>query len=717
MKKVVLIFISVALLVLSGATNINDWPLYYNDATSYNQGRHLDRTPNTSDLYVVYHNYEENIPPAPPGDVVWIARSTDQGNFWRKLAFTTVTFRDPRGNEITYYPNSAFPSISANDPGGVISLLLGLVDATQNPPIDNQINHGTDQVPPTGGGVGLAFCKNWGIYVSPMVEFYARHEAHRFGVPANDFVRITPRPNEEVWSGGMAYVHYNGSLYYSDLWMVMGKCKISGQTAVVEGFPLPRLVDSDDGVQAGIRNPSVVMSDTEFIHIAYEKEGQIWYRTYDFKDWQNGDPVCDPLRIGQGRNPQISLWGNRIFVTWTQDNPVTGKGEIVQRYRFFDNPDPTIWFPPILPTPEENPPINISQSPDEESDYAEMRGSMDWQEGYNDLWAITNQNVWDDSRDYISELNDNCRYPHFNELLQYTPPPPYLPPPIYYNIWTQENSPQNNDVVFYSFSPPWPPHEPFFSSTGQPKKENAAERLPYYSIEAGGHPYCLHRTGTIPFRGGAVDYDTVFLAYKLPHLRSYMHYPVRVVVYIDTIPGLSRLPTPLYETLTFDGVQDTIISLRPGAPETLWVMLRPELYQQDEKVILTIWGAHKKPAFLKRLDVYEVEILKDSTGGGPQSAGTGLKPEPMALKIEPSLFHKETAITYQVAELGPVSLKVFDASGRVVKTLFDGGQRPGSYKLTWHSKADNGQLLPNGIYFFRLETGRVHKTQKAILIR
>jgi len=703
MKKAVLIFISVALLVLSRATPIVR-NLHFTDATGLNQGRHIDRTPNTAILNVVYHQIASS-PHQGDGEVVWLIRSLNGGANWGspEVVLWKYNLTDERGRVIdSVYVNSAFPSLAANDPGGGVGgvALLGLIDTINNVPINNPIDHGfLPQLPPTGGGIGVFIIKyphRWVLWS----WFSTNKDSLRYGVPAGDFVRLVRNDTVSHWSAGWAYVRYDNRVPYSLLRMEMLKCYTMNDSLKPE-TATPYIADIDTASISGhiIRNPSVVMSDTNLIHIAYEKNGEILYSYFDCSTHS------PPLKIGDGRNPQISLWGNKVYVTWTQGDT----GGIVRRYHFLDDPY-TTWHPQY--------PDTISNSPDDSSDYAEMRGSIDWQEGYdNFLWAITNQSVWDDSRSYISDLSKNCRYPHLNVFPELgdslIPGPPPWPTAIYYNIWTQGDSPDTNEIIFTSFSP-GPPHCQLLSL---PDKGIALGLPPDYTIKAGGDPYCLHRTGTILSRGGAVDYDTLFLAYKLPYLRYYMHYPVRIIVYIDTIPGLSRLPAPLYETLSFDGVQDTVIALTPGRPETLWVKLRQELYQHDGQVILTIRGAHKSPAFLKQLDVYEGEILQGGSGGGSQSAGSGRKTEFPLLKIEPTLFRREAAIRYEVTELGPVSLKIYDADGRAVKTIYQGKQKPGSYKLIWDSKADNGQLLPNGIYFIRLETNNGNKTHKAILIR
>ena len=56
--------------------------------------------------------------------------------------------------------------------------------------------------------------------------------------------------------------------------------------------------------------------------------------------------------------------------------------------------------------------------------------------------------------------------------------------------------------------------------------------------------------------------------------------------------------------------------------------------------------------------------------------------------------------------------------GQLVKTLVNGEQKAGSYKIEWDSKGTNGKLLPSGIYFVELKVDdKFTQTQKLLLLR
>lgn len=83
----------------------------------------------------------------------------------------------------------------------------------------------------------------------------------------------------------------------------------------------------------------------------------------------------------------------------------------------------------------------------------------------------------------------------------------------------------------------------------------------------------------------------------------------------------------------------------------------------------------------------------------------------------PNPFNHRTDIRYQIPVRAEVSLKVYDPSGRLVKTLRDETQEPGYYTITWDGKDQNEFEVPSGIYLYRLKAGEFLSTRKLIMLR
>jgi flagellar hook assembly protein FlgD len=83
----------------------------------------------------------------------------------------------------------------------------------------------------------------------------------------------------------------------------------------------------------------------------------------------------------------------------------------------------------------------------------------------------------------------------------------------------------------------------------------------------------------------------------------------------------------------------------------------------------------------------------------------------------PNPFSLSTSIRYEIAEAGKVSLAVYDATGRIVRTLVDESLVAGFYSATWDGRTSEGNPVPNGVYFYRLTSGGNNLTAKTVLMR
>ncbi len=85
----------------------------------------------------------------------------------------------------------------------------------------------------------------------------------------------------------------------------------------------------------------------------------------------------------------------------------------------------------------------------------------------------------------------------------------------------------------------------------------------------------------------------------------------------------------------------------------------------------------------------------------------------------PNPFNPETAIGYRLnlTEPTPVSLRVYNLLGQLVRTLAEGVQAAGEYRLVWDGRDDAGRALSSGIYFVRLQVGEMGQTRKLALTR
>ncbi|RMF63666.1 MAG: T9SS C-terminal target domain-containing protein, partial [Bacteroidetes bacterium] len=80
-------------------------------------------------------------------------------------------------------------------------------------------------------------------------------------------------------------------------------------------------------------------------------------------------------------------------------------------------------------------------------------------------------------------------------------------------------------------------------------------------------------------------------------------------------------------------------------------------------------------------------------------------------------FNPQTTITYVLNEASSVTLAVYDELGRRVRTLVQGQQAAGTYRVTWDATRATGGRVPSGLYFVRLEAGGQTVTRSMMLLK
>jgi hypothetical protein len=112
-------------------------------------------------------------------------------------------------------------------------------------------------------------------------------------------------------------------------------------------------------------------------------------------------------------------------------------------------------------------------------------------------------------------------------------------------------------------------------------------------------------------------------------------------------------------------------------------------------------------------------------GKAPAGPGTGTDDGGVFVNrlghAHPNPFNPVTTIDFSLAADGRATIRVFDAAGRVVRTLVDGDIEPGEHEAVWDGTTDTGQRAASGVYFVKMEiashTGAFHATRKLVLLK
>ncbi|MBD3162365.1 MAG: T9SS type A sorting domain-containing protein [Candidatus Eisenbacteria bacterium] len=87
------------------------------------------------------------------------------------------------------------------------------------------------------------------------------------------------------------------------------------------------------------------------------------------------------------------------------------------------------------------------------------------------------------------------------------------------------------------------------------------------------------------------------------------------------------------------------------------------------------------------------------------------------VSCSPNPFNPRIAIVFRTGQAAKGELKVYDVSGRSVRTLIDGPLEAGEGRIVFDGRDDAGKPLASGIYFVRLDTPKVMEVRQITLLK
>ena len=92
------------------------------------------------------------------------------------------------------------------------------------------------------------------------------------------------------------------------------------------------------------------------------------------------------------------------------------------------------------------------------------------------------------------------------------------------------------------------------------------------------------------------------------------------------------------------------------------------------------------------------------------------------LQNYPNPFNPETWIPYQLAAESKVMIKIYDASGMLVRNLFVEHRKEGYYTKKakaayWDGRSNSGEQVASGVYFYTIHAGAFTATRRMMVIR
>jgi flagellar hook assembly protein FlgD len=95
----------------------------------------------------------------------------------------------------------------------------------------------------------------------------------------------------------------------------------------------------------------------------------------------------------------------------------------------------------------------------------------------------------------------------------------------------------------------------------------------------------------------------------------------------------------------------------------------------------------------------------------------GVAGTPVLRQNSPNPFNPRTEIAFGLRAPSACRLSIYDVSGRRVATLLDEFRGPGTHRIEWDGKTDQGREVGTGVYLYRLETDRGTSERKMLLLK
>jgi hypothetical protein len=89
----------------------------------------------------------------------------------------------------------------------------------------------------------------------------------------------------------------------------------------------------------------------------------------------------------------------------------------------------------------------------------------------------------------------------------------------------------------------------------------------------------------------------------------------------------------------------------------------------------------------------------------------------LVVRAWPNPTSSSVSLNYDLPSSVSGALRIYGANGAVVRTLAHGAQEAGPHSVLWDGRNDQGNIVPSGVYFYRLEAGPAAPSGRIVLSR
>ena len=109
--------------------------------------------------------------------------------------------------------------------------------------------------------------------------------------------------------------------------------------------------------------------------------------------------------------------------------------------------------------------------------------------------------------------------------------------------------------------------------------------------------------------------------------------------------------------------------------------------------------------------VWTARLAFPSGVGGPASRQTAL-----LMRMPATVTGHETTIAFTTWQDGPLSLKIYDVRGQLVRELLTESRPAGEHRVVWDGADRSGRRVASGMYIARLASGPDTVTKKVVVV-
>ncbi len=151
-------------------------------------------------------------------------------------------------------------------------------------------------------------------------------------------------------------------------------------------------------------------------------------------------------------------------------------------------------------------------------------------------------------------------------------------------------------------------------------------------------------------------------------------------------------------------------------------LTRKAVIEAGDKVEIVVTDSSGEIASGPIVQEITPEAIRDAVVNVRLRLGDIIPAKSLLLQNYPNPFNPETWIPYHLRDAAPVSIKIYNASGQLVRMLDVGHKDAGIYASRsraayWDGKNEAGEKVASGIYFYTITAGDFSATRKMVVKR